>query len=96
MKKMEESESVYQLDFLPAAALFSQVALLAAVLTLVPIIIMSIIILIAVWRKVRRPPADVITCKQSSKIRDEPVGCLVSRARLLYVVRSLAMRSDGR
>lgn len=37
----------------PVAALFSQVAVLAAVLALVAIIIMSIIILIAVWRKVR-------------------------------------------
>lgn len=89
-------EGVYQLHFLPVAALFSQVALLAAVLTLVPIIIMAIIILIAVWRKVRRPSADFITCKQSSKRRDKPVGFLVSCAHLPYVVRSLAMRSDGR
>uniref|UniRef100_H3D9P7 receptor protein-tyrosine kinase n=1 Tax=Tetraodon nigroviridis TaxID=99883 RepID=H3D9P7_TETNG len=36
---------------LVSSTLFSQVALLAALLTLVPIIIMSIIILIAVWRK---------------------------------------------
>uniref|UniRef100_A0A8C4EBM4 receptor protein-tyrosine kinase n=1 Tax=Dicentrarchus labrax TaxID=13489 RepID=A0A8C4EBM4_DICLA len=35
----------------PVTALFSQVAVLAAVLALVAIIIMSIIILIAVWRK---------------------------------------------
>lgn len=95
---MEESgiESVYQLPFLAVAALFSQVALLAAVLTLVPIIIMSIIILIAVWRKVRTPSADFIMCKQSSKRRDKPVGFRVSCARLLYVVRSLATRSDGK
>lgn len=44
----------------PGAALFSQVALLAAVLTLVPIIIMSIIILIAVWRKVRKSPQQTL------------------------------------
>lgn len=59
--------------FLPVAALFSQVALLAAVLTLVPIIIMSIIILIAVWRKVGIHSAAFVTCKQSSK-RSQPVG----------------------
>lgn len=34
-------------------ALFSQVAILAAVLALVVIVIMSLIILIAVWRKVK-------------------------------------------
>lgn len=39
---------------LPVAALFSQVAVLAAVLALVVIVIMSFIILIAVWRKVGR------------------------------------------
>lgn len=37
---------------LPVAALFSQVAVLAAVLALVVIVILSFIILIAVWRKV--------------------------------------------
>lgn len=37
---------------LPVAALFSQVTVLAAVLALVVIVIMSFIILIAVWRKV--------------------------------------------
>lgn len=69
---------VYQVHFLPVAALSSQVALLAVVLTLVPIIIMSIIILIAVWRKVRRKRSN-----QSSERRDKPVGFLVSCARLL-------------
>lgn len=44
---------------LPVAALFSQVAVLAAVLALVVIIIMSIIILIAVWRKVRQTDSHV-------------------------------------
>ena len=38
---------------LPASALFTQVEVLAAVLALVVIVILSIIILIAVWRKVR-------------------------------------------
>lgn len=51
-------EGVFRLYLLPGAALFSQVVLLAVVLTLVPIIIMSIIILIAVWKKVRNPSAD--------------------------------------
>lgn len=45
--------------FLPVAALFSQVAVLAAVLALVVIIIMSVIILIAVWRKVRTKISNV-------------------------------------
>jgi len=40
--------------FTAVAALFSQVAVLAAVLALVVIFIMSVIILIAVWRKVRQ------------------------------------------
>lgn len=37
------------------AALYSQVTLMAAILALVVIAIMSTIILIAVWKKVRRP-----------------------------------------
>lgn len=40
-------------ELLPVAALFSQVAVLAAVLALVVIVILFFIILIAVWRKVR-------------------------------------------
>lgn len=81
-------EGVFRLYLLPGAALFSQVVLLAVVLTLVPIIIMSIIILIAVWKKVIQmlPPKG-----------ETGHWCFwVSRARLLYVVRSRAMRSDGR
>lgn len=44
------------------AALFSQVAVLAAVLALVVIIILSIIILIAVWRKVRQTQPQTTSC----------------------------------
>lgn len=46
---------------LPVAALFSQVAVLAAVLALVVIVILSFIILIAVWRKVREYEIQRIT-----------------------------------
>lgn len=88
-------EGVFWLYLLPGAALFSQVVLLAVVLTLVPIIIMSIIILIAVWKKVKKNPQQTI---QTLPPKGETGhwGFWVSRARLLYVVRSRAMRSDGR
>lgn len=77
-------EGVFQL-YLPGAALFSQVVLLAVVLTLVPIIIMSIIILIAVWKKVRNPSAD--NTNAPSERRNRPlvflsVCCMLSEAAL--------------
>lgn len=72
-------EGVFHLYLLPGAALFSQVVLLAVVLTLVPIIIMSIIILIAVWKKVRNPSAD--NTNAPSERRNRPLVFLsVTRA----------------
>lgn len=71
---------------LPIAALFSQVAVLAAVLALVVIVIMSFIILIAIWRKVRETQTSF----------SFHFSIFLSSKAMLFVLRNLAMRSDGR
>lgn len=71
---------------LPIAALFSQVAVLAAVLALVVIVIMSFIILIAIWRKVR----------ETQTFFSLHFSFFFSSKATLLVLRNLAMRSDGR
>lgn len=76
---------------LPLSALFTQVEVLAAVLALVVIIILSIIILIAVWRKVRPTLMSLLfSCKTHTHTHKYIYIWLP------YVLRNLAMRSDGR